>query len=103
NGASSRTFTVTFSATDNAGNQAGPLPGGTVVQPPVSCADTIPPTSTAVASPGPNANGWNSTAVTVNLSAVDEAGGSGVKQISYSLSGAQTGGPVVAGSSAAVT
>src|SRR5207302_16325 len=41
--------------------------------------------------------------VTVNLSAVDNAGGSGVKQVSYSLSGAQTSGNVVAGNSAAVT
>jgi hypothetical protein len=64
--------------------------------------DTTPPTTAAVASPGPNANGWNNTNVNVTLSAVDNPGGSGVKQISYSLSGAQTGGAVVPGSSASV-
>jgi hypothetical protein len=64
--------------------------------------DTIPPSTAAAALPGPNGNGWNKTNVTVNLSAVDNAGGTGVKEISFSLSGAQPGASVVAGSSTAV-
>jgi hypothetical protein len=51
--------------------------------------DTVAPTTTAVVSPAPNAAGWNNTAATVDLSAVDNPGGSGVKQITYSVSGAQ--------------
>ena len=65
-------------------------------------ADTVPPTTTATPNPGPNGNGWNSTNVTVRLSAVDNPGGSGVKQISYALSGAQGGGGVATGSSTSV-
>jgi hypothetical protein len=53
--------------------------------------DTIPPVTTAAPSPGPNSNGWNSTDVTVTLSSTDnEPGGTGVKQIQYALTGAQT-------------
>ena len=66
-------------------------------------ADTTPPTTVAQASPGPNANGWNNTDVTVTLTATDNPGGSGVKEIRYTLSGAQTGGGVVAGNSASVS
>jgi hypothetical protein len=65
-------------------------------------ADTIPPTTTAVASPVPNTNGWNNTNVTVTLSAVDNPGGSGVKQIQFSLTGASSGTQTVPGSSAIV-
>jgi hypothetical protein len=43
--------------------------------------DAIPPTTTATPSPGPNANGWNNTNVTVAFHSVDNPGGSGVKQI----------------------
>jgi hypothetical protein len=65
--------------------------------------DTTPPTTTATQSPTPNPNGWNNTNVTVNLNAVDNPGGSGVKEIHFSLTGAQTGSIVVAGSTATVT
>jgi 6-phosphogluconolactonase len=51
--------------------------------------DTIPPTTVATPVPLPNANGWNNTNVVVTLTATDNPGGSGVKQIQYSLSGAQ--------------
>jgi hypothetical protein len=51
--------------------------------------DTIPPTTTALPSPIPNAAGWNNSIVTVNLMTVDNPGGSGVRQITYSVSGAQ--------------
>jgi hypothetical protein len=59
----------------------------------LSCAaigDTTAPTTTATPSPAPNAAGWNKTDVTVALHATDEAGGSGVRDITYSLSGAQS-------------
>jgi pimeloyl-ACP methyl ester carboxylesterase len=48
-----------------------------------------PPAPTASLSPQPNAAGWNKNDVTVTLAAADNAGGSGVKQITYSASGAQ--------------
>ena len=63
--------------------------------------DVTAPKTTATASPVPNANGWNNGPVTVGLAATDDD--TGVKEISYSLSGAQTGGAVVAGSQATVT
>ena len=63
-------------------------------------ADAIAPTTTASPSPAANAAGWNKTNVTVDLSATDNAGGSGVKEITYSASGAQTiASTTVAGSS----
>ena len=65
-------------------------------------ADTIPPGTTPTNSPGPNANGWNNTNVTVTLNATDNPGGSGVKQIQFSLSGAQSGGGVVNANTASV-
>lgn len=65
--------------------------------------DRTPPITTATASPGPNGNGWNNATVAVNLSAVDNPGGSGVKEISYTLSGATIGSGTVAESSASVT
>ncbi len=52
-------------------------------------ADTVPPTTTAKLSPQPNAAGWNNSNVTVSLTATDNAGGSGVKQITYTATGAQ--------------
>lgn len=60
--------------------------------------DTIPPTTTATASPGPNAAGWNNTDVTVTLTATDNPGGSGVQAITYTLTGAQAGGSSVTAS-----
>lgn len=71
-----------------------------VIAPPAP-ADVTPPTTTAIASPG-SASGWNNTDVRVTLSAVDHAGGSGVKQIVFSLTGAQAGAEVLEGSSASV-
>ncbi len=79
------------------------LQGVKILLNPLPPPDTIPPATIATASPGPNANGWNNADVTVNFSATDNAGGSGVKEIVFSLSGAQTGGNTVAGNSASVT
>lgn len=53
--------------------------------------DATPPTTTATLSPTPNAAGWNDSDVTVTLDATDAGTNpSGVQQISYSASGAQT-------------
>ncbi|MBI5385686.1 MAG: hypothetical protein HZA90_13490 [Verrucomicrobia bacterium] len=52
--------------------------------------DTLPPTSSAGVTPTPNGLGWNKDNVTVNLSATDNAGGSGVASITFRASGAQT-------------
>jgi FG-GAP-like repeat len=47
--------------------------------------DIAPPTTLATSSPAPNTNGWNKTSVSVTLSATDNAGGSGVKEIHYTI------------------
>jgi hypothetical protein len=58
--------------------------------------DTIPPVTIATPLPVPNSNGWNNTDMTITLnSADDEPGGTGVKQIQFSLAGAQTSGPEI--------
>ena len=66
--------------------------------------DTIPPTTTVVVSPLSNAAGWNNSNVTVTITSVDNPGGSGVQQITYSGSGAQTiASTVVPGASTSFT
>jgi len=67
--------------------------------------DTIPPITTATPLPGANSYGWNNTNVTVTLNSTDnEAGGTGVKQITYSAIGAQAiGTTVVNGASTTLT
>lgn len=52
-------------------------------------ADRIAPLTSAAPAPQPNPSGWNSATVTIGLNASD-SGGSGVKQIQYSLAGAQS-------------
>lgn len=65
--------------------------------------DTEPPHTTAQVMPLPDANGWNDTDVTVTLKAQDNAGGI-VKQIEYSLTGAQSSGvQVVAANTASIS
>ena len=62
--------------------------------------ETIAPTTTVTALPTSNANGWNNSDVTVSLSATD-TGGSDVKEITYSATGAQaTPSTTVSGDSA---
>jgi hypothetical protein len=53
-------------------------------------ADITPPTSSAVLTPASNDNGWNNADAVVTLTATDNPGGSGVKEIEFSLSGAQS-------------
>ncbi|MFY9914521.1 MAG: Ig-like domain-containing protein, partial [Nocardioidaceae bacterium] len=62
--------------------------------------DQTKPVTTASVSPTPNGAGWNNAAVTVTLTATD-TGGSGVKNITYSVDGAA--GVVVAGASTSFT
>ncbi|MGI9022739.1 MAG: hypothetical protein ACR2HV_05830 [Acidimicrobiales bacterium] len=62
--------------------------------------DFTPPTSRASTTPPPNAAGWNRTNVAVNLSAVDNAGGVGVRDITYRATGAQAITPTTANGSA---
>ncbi len=61
--------------------------------------DNIPPTTTASVSPVPNPSGWNNTNVTVTLSAADNQGGSGVREIHYKLTGAITEEKIISGNS----
>jgi hypothetical protein len=68
--------------------------------------DSAAPVTTASISPSPNANGWNSSNVTVTLNSTDNeaTGGTGTQQISYSASGAQgIGATVVSGTSTSFT
>jgi hypothetical protein len=69
---------------------------------PTTAVDTIPPTTVATASPGPNTKGWNNSNVLVSLTSTDNPGGSGVKQIAVALQGAQTGTEVFTGTTASV-
>jgi len=47
--------------------------------------DIVPPATIATLTPPANGNGWNKTSVSVALSATDNAGGSGVKEIHYTI------------------
>ena len=69
---------ITAYAEDNAGNRRSAF----------KQFDFISPTSTANTSPVPTNDGWHNSSVDVNFSAVDDAGGSGVREIVYSASGA---------------
>jgi hypothetical protein len=71
--------------------------------PPPPSGDATPPATSASATPGANAQGWNNTPVTVALNATDNAGGSGVQEVHYALAGAATGSQAVSGDGANVT
>jgi hypothetical protein len=64
--------------------------------------DVRPPVTAATLSPTPGASGWNTTDVTVTF-ATEEAGGSGVAEISVEATGAESFSRTVAASSATVT
>jgi len=66
--------------------------------------DNIPPITTSSISPLANAAGWNNSNVIVRLNSADNPGGTGVNQVTYSISGAQTApNTTVTGSSASFT
>jgi probable HAF family extracellular repeat protein len=52
-------------------------------------ADTTPPTTAVSLSAPPNAAGWNDSDVVASLAAADESGGSGVRQLTFSATGAE--------------
>jgi hypothetical protein len=85
-------YTFTVSVTDPAGNRTSASYQWKI--------DTVAPTTSASTSPAPNAAGWNNSNTTVTLNATDNTGGSGVKQITYSLNGGQP--TTVTGSTASV-
>jgi len=65
--------------------------------------DVTPPITTATPSPAANAHGWNNGDVSVALQAADETGGSGVRDIHFTLSdGTTTTSQVVAGANASI-
>lgn len=66
----------------------------------LNATDVVAPTTIATASPAPNSNGWNKSSVSVSLAATDNPGGSGVKEIRYTVgSNPET---VVSGASAVI-
>lgn len=70
---------------------------------PILIIDDIPPVTIASLAPSPNSAGWNNSNVAISLNSTDNLNGSGVKQITYSTAGAQTGGPfTISGGSATI-
>ncbi len=65
--------------------------------------DETAPGSSAVPDIEPNEHGWNNTDVVITISAIDEQGGSGVKEIAFSYSGAESGSGVVEGDTVQVS
>ncbi|MDD5132076.1 MAG: hypothetical protein PHH44_05380, partial [bacterium] len=64
--------------------------------------DNIPPETAISISPFPNALGWNNTDTAISLNATDNEGGSGVKEIHYTLTGAINEDKSVPGQSAQI-
>jgi len=91
------TFTASVTVIDNTGATTSASTSVTVFS------DSIPPTTTAMVTPPANAAGWNNTDVTVTLTATDNPGGFGIQSITYSLTGAQSGGGSVNASTASFT
>ena len=66
--------------------------------------DTVAPTTTANASPAPNAAGWNNSDVTISFAATDNQGGSGVRNISFTIvNGSNFSGSTVTGAAASTS
>ena len=53
----------------------------------ITLIDPIAPVTLATVTPAPHANGWNRESVDVTLTAADNIGGSGLKQVRYSIDG----------------
>jgi sugar lactone lactonase YvrE len=66
---------------------------------PIGVTDTVAPSTMAARNPAPVA-GWNTTPVTVTLTATDDAGGCGVAEIRYAINGGTE--IVVSGDSASI-
>jgi hypothetical protein len=82
NGGTTVTITVTASQAGDANHNAAPD-----VQRTFQLLENVKPTSTADVQPVPNAAGWDKANVTVTITATDNAGGDGVKEIHYSVDG----------------
>jgi hypothetical protein len=65
--------------------------------------DTTAPVSVATLRPGANAAGWHNEDVSVSIISADNPGGSGVRQIEHTLTGAQFGTMVTPGDTATET
>lgn len=57
---------------------------------PCAVCDGIAPTTSVLSGPTANAAGWNNSNVGITLSAIDDPAGSGIREITYSATGAQT-------------
>jgi subtilisin-like proprotein convertase family protein len=103
--------TWVLNVSDRAGADTGSVRAfSLIISGPATCdsqggsTDSIAPTTNVVRSAAPNASGWNNTDVQLTLNAVDNQGGSGVREIAYSVSGAQTiPATTVSGSAASLT
>jgi hypothetical protein len=60
--------------------------------------DVTPPVTTSAAKPAANTSGWSKTDVSLTFTATDNTGGTGVKQIQYTLAGADP--HIIAGAAA---
>ncbi|GEM_PF-3174744 len=67
----------------------------------VTYIDNVAPVTTCSVLPLPNEAGWNNSDVSASLSAVDNEGGSGVKEVHYQLTG--SGEQIVSGNSAQIS
>ena len=65
-------------------DQTAPVAATTQI---VVVGDSIAPTTDAIVTPEPNSYGWNNTDVGLILTATDNPGGSGVREIVYSIDG----------------
>lgn len=81
-GGTTVTITVTASQAGDANNNPAPDVTRTF-----SLKENIAPTSVGSSLPAPNGAGWNTTNVTVSITATDNVGGDGVKQIRYTVDG----------------
>jgi PKD repeat protein len=93
-------YVVTLMVSDGEGGSSAATMGtGSFAKTTISTTslDTIPPVTSAVIAPAAGSGGWTTSPVAIDLTAVDNPGGSGVRQISFALSGATTASTTVAG------